>query len=225
MIEKDRKKAINKKTVEKIGADVAEVIMPGSNEAGLLPDDYTTQLNGVVYEFLQYEVPGGADCIRDISQVQFKALCIYAGRKLNRSIICKDYENSMYNGGPFVPFSIDALNVLFSVWVYFAGVGGFIPFIDDFFTFAGCSVDYVYSRSFQSSQARVEFAQKIKAFQESGLAARLVEGRGNPTGLLAILNHAHGWRSDAAANDQKTIQAITADALPDLSGDIVQTAQ
>lgn len=224
MIEKDRKKAINKKTVEKIGADVAEVIMPGSNEASLLPDDHAEKINACLYEFLTYELPGGGDSIKDLSQMQFKALCTYLGRRVNRSLVRGPWEASI-GAGAFQPVNDDLLLVLFDMWFYLVSVGSFVPFVDDFFLYCGLGVDLVYSSSFKSNQVRAEFAQKIKAFQESGLAARLVEGRGNPTGLLAILNHAHGWRSDAAANDQKTIQAITADALPDLSGDIVQTAQ
>ena len=57
------------------------------------------------------------------------------------------------------------------------------------------------------------------------LSGKLADGRGNPTGLLAILNHAHGWTTAAADADKKTIAAASVASLPDLSGDIVQIDQ
>lgn len=214
------KKTIHKRTCEKIGADSVEVIPPSACDPVGLPEDHGARINEAVFEFLTYEIPTGADSIRDISQLQFSALCQYIGKKVNRSII--DIEGYSPDGGRLVPFDMDRIELIFSVWVYFVGVGGFVPFLADFFYFIGASVNMIYSDSFQSSPLRAHFARKIKRFQEGALSARLVEGKGNPTGILAILNHAYGWTTATADGEKKQIASASVASLPDLSGDIVQ---
>lgn len=218
------KKAINKKTVARIGMDAVEVLPPSGAASDVLPDSHGAAINNAIFEFLSYEIPGGADSIKGINQLQFKALCIYIGRKVNSSVVRAPWVDSIGKGS-FAPIDNNVLYSLFDIWAYMCAVGGFVPFIDDFFLFCGLSVDLVYSSSFKSSPARVEFYNKIRVFQESALAARLTEGRGNPTGCLAVLNHVHGWRSDASGAASLQVAAASAAALPDLSGDLVQIDQ
>lgn len=215
-----RKKTIHKKTVERIGADAVEVLSPSSDAAEALPDDHGSMINNAVFEFLSYEIGGGADSIKDINQIQFKALCVYIGRRVNKPLLTASYVS----GSPS-PYNQDILRELFPVWAYFAACGGFVPFVDDFLAFCGLSYDYIYSSPAKISPTRAEFTQKIKDFQQMALSAKLADGRGNPTGLLAILNHAHGWTTAAADADKKTITAASVASLPDLSGDIVQIDQ
>lgn len=223
-MEKEKaKKTIQKRTCEKIGADSVEVLPPSACDPVGLPDDHGSRINEAVFEFLTYEIPTGADSLKDINQLQFSALCQYIGRKVNRSII--DIEGYCPEGGRLVPFSLDRLELLFGVFVYFVGVGGFVPFIADFFYFVGASALYIYSDEFQSSPTRAHFARKIKRFQEGALSARLAEGKGNPTGILAILNHAYGWTTATADGEKKQIASASVASLPDLSGDIVQIDQ
>lgn len=215
-----RKKTLYNKTVEKIGADAAEVIPPSSDPESILPADYATQLNNSIYEFLTFEAPGGADSIKDLTQIQYKALCMYLGRKINKPLLLRDY----IKGDPR-PYNPDVLNALFPAWIYFTACGGFVPFVDDFLTFCGLGVDYIYSGPAKVSQARVEFAQKIKDYQQLALSARLADGRGNPTGILAILNHYHGWTTAEKDQGLDEVRAASVASLPDLSGDIVQIDQ
>lgn len=216
-----RKKTIHKKTVEKIGIDAVEVISPSRNEAGALPDDHGGLINNAVYEFLQYEIPeGGNSSIKDLTQIQYKALCMYIGKKVNKPLLTASYVS----GSP-IPYNLNIIESLFPVWAYFTACGGFVPFIDDFLAFCGLSLDYIYSSAFKSSSVRMEFAQKIKDFQQLALSAKLADGRGNPTGLLAILNHSHGWTSSVADREGKQIQSASVASLPDLSGDFVQIDQ
>lgn len=215
-----RKKTIHKKTVERIGADAVEVLTPSSDAAAALPDDHGAMINNAVFEFLSYEIGGDVDSVKGLSQIQFKALCMYIGRKVNKPLITA----SFVLGSP-VPYDLTVLESLFPVWAYFAACGGFVPFIDDFLAFCGLGADYIYSSQFKSSSARADFVQKIKGFQEMALSGKLADGRGNPTGLLAILNHAHGWTTVAADADKKTIAAASVASLPDLSGDLVQIDQ
>lgn len=215
-----RKKTIHKKTVERIGADAVEVLTPSSDAAAALPDDHGSMINNAVFEFLSYEIGGGVDSVKELSQIQFKALCMYIGRKVNKPLVTA----SFVLGSP-VPYDLSVLESLFPVWAYFAACGGFVPFIDDFLAFCGLGADYIYSSQFKSSSARADFVQKIKGFQEMALSGKLADGRGNPTGLLAILNHAHGWTTAAADADKKTITAASVASLPDLSGDLVQIDQ
>lgn len=214
------KKTIQKRTCEKIGADSVEVLPPSACDPVGLPEDHGSMINNAVYDFLTYEIPEGAQSIKGINQMQFKALCMYVGKKVNKPFVSAPRSLDI-----FASYSIDTLQALYPVWAYWVAVGGFVPFLDDFMLFCGVGMEYIYSTPFQSSPIRAEFATKIKRFQESGLASRLVEMRGNPTGILALLNHSHGWTTATADGEKKQIVSASVASLPDLSSDIVQSAQ
>lgn len=61
-----------------------------------------------------------------------------------------------------------------------------------------------------------DIRKKLLAENEQSLSNKLFDGKGNPVGVIAILNHWHNWQTAAAAKGEQK-PALKADQLPDLS--------
>ena len=62
-----------------------------------------------------------------------------------------------------------------------------------------------------------EIFQKLSEFNEESLSNKLASGKGNPVGIIAILNRKHGWASPYTADSSRQRkEALTAAELPKL---------
>jgi hypothetical protein len=96
--------------------------------------------------------------------------------------------------------------------------------ITDFAAFAGIDPTTVhtvggeYTADNKATPARLHLLKKLHNLQESGLASAIVDGRQNPTGALAALNHWHGWTKTTEIIHTSAAPAASAPALPVFDG-------
>lgn len=58
--------------------------------------------------------------------------------------------------------------------------------------------------------------KKLMTFNEESLSDKLVTGKQNPVGVIAVLNRRHGWASPYTSDSNRQRTALTADQLPKL---------
>lgn len=78
-----------------------------------------------------------------------------------------------------------------------------------------------------SSKSSVIY-KKLAQEREESLSNKLVDGKQNPVGTIAVLNRQFGWASPYTSDSNRQKQSLTAQELPKLgtnSGDIRQIAQ
>jgi len=68
---------------------------------------------------------------------------------------------------------------------------------------------------------RKSFSKKISKYDEDSLQNLLTSGKCNPVGVLAVLNHSHGWNLPGVSREVAK-PALTADNLPKLSNNLPQ---
>lgn len=151
-------------------------------------------------------------------QTAWSACCQFIGQtvfKPNRKILAGPPPK---NGG--FCYDTDKLSSLADLWSHMCGVYGKAPLVDDFANFAGVDEVTIYASTGKYvdmqhiTPARVRLLQKLHAIQEKGLAGLIVDGRQNPTGALAALNHWHGWTQTREIIHTASGSGQTAAALP-----------
>jgi hypothetical protein len=68
---------------------------------------------------------------------------------------------------------------------------------------------------------RKSFSKKISKYDEDSLQNLLTSGKCNPVGVLAVLNHSHGWNLPGVSREVAK-PALTAENLPKLSNNLPQ---
>lgn len=154
-------------------------------------------------------------------QTAWSSACRFIGQAVFRSNrrILLDAELSRASGGGFC-YDFKKLNALADLYIYLCGIYTKAPTIDDFSNFSGCDETTIYMSGAKhtdvqrATPARVQLLQKLHKAQEAGLAALIVDGRQNPTGALAALNHWHGWTQTREIIHTAGQGSQTAAALP-----------
>ena len=130
-------------------------------------------------------------------QTYWKYICMECGSALfKKNKILHDVQREKTQGGIYYDF--EKLSALASLWGALCFKYNKSPMIDDFARFAGVSDTFLYGNGSsyagrEVTPARVALMKKLHEMQERGLAGLIVDGRQNPTGALAALNHYHGW--------------------------------
>lgn len=182
------KKKKEKKTeaVEKIDGE----IMP-ADKLGELPDNVSALVLDCIESYCE------ANHIDDMSkerQPRWAAACMVVGRSIfKNSKILHNIEREKTHGG--IIYDVGRVSELCDLWLILCNQYNKAPMIDDFADFAGVSDSWLYGIGSAEglTPARSALLQKLKRAQERGLAGLIVDGRQNPTGALAALNHWHGW--------------------------------
>ena len=68
-----------------------------------------------------------------------------------------------------------------------------------------------------SSQTGIGVIQKLQHFREESLSNKLVSGKQNPVGTIAVLNRQFGWASPYTSDSNRQKQPLTAAELPKLA--------
>lgn len=190
---------------------VAGEIVP--DESGL-PDGLTDMIYSAVDAFCRKH---HFDDMSKCRQTAWSSCCMYIGSsifKKNRKILAGPTPK---NGGFCYDFK--KMSLLSDIWVYMCGAFGKAPFISDFANFAGIDKTALYAvggdyTPDHLTPARLQLLQKLREAQEMGLSGLIVDGRQNPTGALAALNHWHGWTTTKEIIHTTSNGSQTAAALP-----------
>lgn len=161
------------------------------NIPGVLPDNVASLVMGAIDSYCEQ------NNISDLSkerQPRWGAACYLVGQSVFKgSKILHDMNREKINGG--IVYDVGRVSALVELWGVLCQNFCKAPMIDDFAHFAGVSDSWLYGVGSAEglTPERAALLQKLKRMQESGLAGLIVDGRQNPTGALAMLNHCHGW--------------------------------
>jgi len=196
---------------------VTEVAPEGMTWEGL-PDGIKDQIDNAISDFCLYECKPP---ISDMSQSRaplWSACCQYIGNTVYKKYkILRNGRNDRDEVGRWVPYDENIIISSIPIWVMYCRLFQKAPFASDFWEFVGASFDWFYNyRAVEVTPARAEISQKLKFIQETGLAGLISDGRGNPTGAIAILNHWHGWSQTAAPQEKTAQNVISVHDLPRL---------
>ena len=174
------------RAAETVQADV----MPLDFSAGL-PQALTDRIEAALDDYCTRY--GVTDLAKD-RQTRWKAACMYIGRNVfERSDFLRDTERERAQGGR--QYVTERVAALVDLWAFLCLNYNKAPFIDDFCNFAGVSDMWIYGGAYGAglTPAKRKLLKRLQDLQEAGLAGLISDGRQNPTGALAILNHWHGW--------------------------------
>ena len=161
---------------------------------GSLPDGITDNIYSAIDAFCNKH---GFDNMEKCRQPSWGACCMFIGQtvfKPNRKLLAGATPK---NGG--FRYDFNKISAVADIWIYLCGAYGKAPFINDFANFCGIDKTFLYGVGGHYGDgepltaSRVQLLQKLKDAQETGLAGLVADGRQNPTGALACLNHWHGW--------------------------------
>ena len=194
-------------TVEKVTGDII-----AETAAGVLPDNVPALIMDVIQSYCDQ------NNISDLSkerQPRWRAACYIVGQSVfKNSKILHDLQREKVNGG--IVYDVGRVSALVDVWGVLCANFCKAPMVDDFAHFAAISDTWLYGANSPDglTPTRAALLQKIKRIQESGLSSLIVDGRQNPTGALAALNHWHGWTTTKEIIHTTGAAAAAAPALP-----------
>lgn len=181
-----------------------------------LPVGLVDLINSYIENFCNRE---NIQDMRKERQTMWKALCMAIGSDIfKRSKYLHDVQREKTQGGIY--YNYKALMALCDLWGGLCYKFGKAPMVDDFARFAGVSDSMIYNAGGnypnleKATPARTVLLKKLHTMQEMGLSALIVDGRQNPTGALAALNHWHGWTQTREIIHTAGTGSQTAAALP-----------
>lgn len=192
---KDSSKAKSKKTNKNPVQDIPTIngdIVTNTDIDGLpagLPDMIAAALDAFTSKY-------NMDLTK-ARQQQWGAACSYVGQtvfKANKKLLA---DTPPARGG--FRYDFNKLYAMVGIWSDYCSLYSKVPLIADYCLFVGVDKSSIYgsggnyTQEDQVTPARVRLLKKLHDLQESGLASAIVDGRQNPTGALAALNHWHGW--------------------------------
>jgi len=183
-----------------------------------LPEDIPERIQETIETFCaRFNI----DTMDKARQTQWSACCRFIGQnvfKKNRDILA-DRERARRNGGGYC-YDLNKVNALCDIWIALCKAYIKAPMIDDFGQFAAIEESTIYGVGGRYTQAdkvtpeRVRLLQKLHDAQERGLADMIIDGKQNPTGALAVLNHWHGWTQTREIIHTTAQQTTGAASLP-----------
>lgn len=174
-------------------------------------DEETTRLKNKVldafYAHCEREGKGTLEEIRNLPTNVFTALLSTAGREVfgkGGAVLRADpYDrktaNLVSNNNALRQ---DAVSDLCDFYIDICGIFNKIPTLYGFTKLLNISREVLYSWSSlrKATPEGNDIVKKLTEAQEAALTGRLIDGKQNPVGMIAALNHLHGWNT---ASDSK----------------------
>jgi len=183
-----------------------------------LPAGIQDMIENAISDFCLYECKPPITDLANERAPRWSACCIYIGQTVYKKYNILTRGQPARRGEGFSgAFDYNVIDASIPFWCFYCSRYGKAPLLYDFMCFIGANTDYLYHKNgglLTPSLSRL--TKNLKSIQEAGLAGLISDGRGNPTGAIAILNHWHGWNQQTAAPKEITQQVISAASLPRL---------
>jgi len=182
-------------------------------------DSIDIYINDIDLYFNLYCEENRIEDMRKESQAVFLS-CLYY-------IYCHVFKDNMYllkiNQREFNPDNVYKLCIYY---IYsLCNKYNKIPSMYGFSTLSGIDIDTLLSWNSNNDTYKTEHNKQrnkvyrlLKDYRQMGLADRIADGKTNPVGPIAILNHEYNWQTAAAAQGTQKPLLSSAD-LPDLLTD------
>lgn len=187
-----------------------------------LPEGIQDQIDNAISDFCLYECKPP---VSDLSQARaplWSACCQYIGNVVyKRYKILRRGRGDREPDGRWIPYDENVMAASVPLWAHYCGKYQKAPLTADFGYFIGASWEWIFATNEeQLTPSRMRLTQKLRRMQEAGLAGLISDGRGNPTGAIAILNHWHGWNQTAAPQEKAAAPVLSVHDLPRLDTNV-----
>ena len=168
----------------------------------------------------KYCIENDVEDLKAASQSIFVAGLMYTQRRVfPNTDTLKNYKYYKDTKAPTNAFNYDLLGTIADIYIYLCYKYDKIINPNGFSKLTG--IDFVTIRQWSNPDNRLSqesflIYQKIVAERQESLSNKLTAAKSNPVGILAILNHLHGWNLPGVSREIAPRRALTADELPKL---------
>lgn len=145
-------------------------------------------------------------CLRYIYKSVFK------GKELKSNVRITDYNSIASN---YNMYNYDLVNSILEIYIYDLCMRYDKEVsILGFSTLTGIPDSTIYDWSSEGrklSAAGSEIFKKLQKYREESLSNKLASGKGNPVGVIAILNRRFGWASPYTSDANKDRKTLTSE--------------
>ena len=143
---------------------------------------------------------------------------IYNTNIVNNNIpMCTNYNMYNYN----------IINQLLDYYIYLCSINNKEISIMGFSKLTGIDTDTINSWGNNENKLSTSCSviyKKLSQMREESLSNKLVDGKQNPVGTIAVLNRQFGWASPYTSDANRNKASLTAAELPKLSDNTAQNA-
>lgn len=181
----------------------------------------------------QFQEEQEIEDLRTVPQSVWNACLMYIQKRAfsNRDLLKQ--SNNIYNPDSIMDsnynmYNYDLLYNILEYYVYLCnmynkeissmGYSKLVGISNEIISMWGNDNNKLSSRSF-------EIYKKLNQEREESLSNRLVDGKQNPVGTIAVLNRQFGWASPYTSDANRQKGALTAAELPRLGGNVAEIAE
>lgn len=162
--------------------------------------------------------------LKDESQAVWNAALIYINKQVfsDKSILKSKNlisSNSCANATNYNAYNYDLLNDICDIYIYLCMLYEKEISVVGYCLLTGIKQDTIYDwakGSTKLSQVSRDIPKKLFQFREESLSNKLVTGKRNPVGVIAVLNRQFGWASPYTSDSRSQNKPLPANELPTL---------
>lgn len=181
----------------------------------------------------QFQEEQGIEDLRTVPQSVWNACLMYIQKRVfnNRDLLKQ--SSNIYNPDSIMDsnynmYNYDLLYNILEYYVYLCnmynkeissmGYSKLVGISNEIISMWGNDNNKLSSRGF-------EIYKKLNQEREESLSNRLVDGKQNPVGTIAVLNRQFGWASPYTSDANRQKGALTAAELPRLGGKVAEISE
>ena len=166
--------------------------------------------------------------LKDESQAVWNAALIYINKQVfsDKSILKSKNligSNSCANATNYNAYNYDLLNDICNIYIYLCMMYDKEISIMGFSLLTGIHYDTISAwgrEGTKLSNLSSSITQKLVKFREESLSNKLITGKRNPVGVIAVLNRQFGWASPYTSDSRSQNKPLPANELPTLGNNI-----
>lgn len=192
-------------------AGLSDIVPADGDIINDLPPGFGDTVAGWLQDYaIQYNVD-----LEKCAALQWRALCISIGEKIQASGILRDHAREKTHGGKI--YNPHAVAALVPIWEKLTALYKHVPLAVDFCAFSGVSHEWFYDSRGVLTSGRVEISKKVRAIEEAALAAALCDSRENPTGRIYYTKARLGWHETTEIIHTSAAAAVGLSDVPRLA--------
>ena len=193
-------------------------------------DVYENDIDIYLHEFIEIQ---GIDDMRKESQSVWNACLMYIQRHVftdrDNLRLKKNIENTnCIMNSTFNCYDYDLVSSILDYYIYISKLNNKMVSISGFSKLTNIPYSNIvewgnnYNNSNRLSSKSLDIYQKLCREREESLSNKLVDGKQNPVGTIAVLNRQFGWASPYTSDANRQKQSLTAAELPKLGTELCQ---
>lgn len=173
----------------------------------------------------QFQIDQNIEDFQTIPQNVWNGALIYINRhvfKPNPGVLKQKKNNpvdSRVAQSNFNAYDYDLVNDICDYYISLCMLYNKEVSLSGFSLLTGINIDTLIDwgkGSTKLSNTSCEINKKLHRFREESIAGKLADGKQNPVGLIAILNHHYGWNMPGVSRETTSKQVLPAADLPKL---------